>query len=97
MTLDELSAEVIELRNELASRELRLRRDMDKLQQTTNSRLDYQANELNRLENTIDHAFLEAVHELLDYLRHEDIQSLDEEEFAKKVRELIGREAELPF
>ena len=65
---------------------------MGKLREIVNGSLNYQANELRRLENTIDHAFLDAVHELLDYLRHEDIQSLDEEEFAKRVRELkIGR------
>ncbi len=97
MTLDELSAEVIDLRNELAHSVISLRRDLDQLQGLTNVRLDYHANELSRLENTIDHAFLNAVHELIDYLRHEDIQSLDEEEFAKKVRELIHTESELPF
>lgn len=97
MTLDELSAEVIDLRNELTSGVISLRREVDQLRQLTSTRLDYQTNELNRLENTIDHAFLDAVHELLDYLRHEDIQSLDEEEFAKKVRELIRAEPELPF
>ncbi len=70
---------------------------MGKLREIVNGSLNYQANELRRLENTIDHAFLDAVHELLDYLRHEDIQSLDEEEFAKRVRELICVEPELPF
>ena len=30
-----------------------------------------------------------AVHELIDYLRHDDIQALDEAEFAGKVKELI--------
>lgn len=97
MTLDELSAEVIDLRNELVSSVINFRRELEQLQHLTNTRLDYQTNELSRLENTIDHAFLDAVHELLDYLRHEDIQSLDEEEFAKKVRELIRAEPELPF
>ena len=70
---------------------------MGKLREIVNGSLNYQANELRRLENTIDHAFLDAVHELLDYLRHEDIQSLDEEEFAKRVREFICVEPELPF
>lgn len=97
MTLDELSAEVIDLRNELVSSVISLRRELDQLRQLTSTRLDYQTNELSRLENTIDRAFLDAVHELLDYLRHEDIQSLDEEEFAKKVRDLIRAEPELPF
>ena len=55
---------------------------MGKLREIVNGSLNYQANELRRLENTIDHAFLDAVHELLDELRLEDIHSLEEEVFA---------------
>lgn len=50
-------------------------------------------------ENKIDIALTTAVHELIEYLRYQDIQALDEEEFLLRVRELIRVEQDehLPF
>lgn len=47
----------------------------------------------------IDIALTTAVHELIEYLRYQDIQALDEEEFLLRVRELIRVEQDerLPF
>lgn len=45
--------------------------------------------DLRRLEAIVESAIIKSVHELIEYLRQEDIQSLDEQEFAKKVKELI--------
>ena len=41
------------------------------------------------LEEVVDAAITTAVHELIDFLRHDDIQALDEAEFADKVKALI--------
>lgn len=51
------------------------------------------------IENKIDIALTTAVHELIEYLRYQDIQALDEEEFLLRVRELIRVEQDerLPF
>lgn len=51
------------------------------------------------VENKIDIALTTAVHELIEYLRYQDIQALDEEEFLLRVRELIRVEQDehLPF
>ena len=51
------------------------------------------------VENKIDIALTTAVHELIEYLRYQDIQALDEEEFFLRVRELIRVEQDehLPF
>lgn len=48
----------------------------------------------------VEAAFSMAVHELIEYLRHNDIQSLNEEEFAAAVKRLIldeDPETYLPF
>ena len=56
--------------------------------------------ELYRLNEIVRSAIVKAVHELIEYLRQEDIHSLDEQEFAQEVERLIF-EAEpnsyLPF
>lgn len=51
------------------------------------------------VENKIDIALTTAVHELIEYLRYQDIQALDEEEFLLRVREFIRVEQDehLPF
>ena len=51
------------------------------------------------VDNEIDIALTTAVHELIEYLRYQDIQALDEEEFLLRVRELIRVEQDehLPF
>lgn len=45
----------------------------------------------------IDIALTTAVHELIEYLRYQDIQALDEEEFLLRVRELIRVEQDEHF
>lgn len=55
---------------------------------------------VNRLDDIVEAAITTAVHELIDYLRHDDIQNLDEAEFADAVKKLIYKaeeEAVLPF
>lgn len=56
-------------------------------------------NQQTDIENKIDIALTTAVHELIEYLRYQDIQALDEEEFLLRVRELIRVEQDerLPF
>lgn len=49
------------------------------------------------VENKIDIALTTAVHELIEYLRYQDIQALDEEEFLLRVRELICVEQDEHF
>lgn len=49
------------------------------------------------VENKIDIALTTAVHELIEYLRYQDIQALDEEEFLLRVRELIRVEQDEHF
>lgn len=53
---------------------------------------------ISSLEEVVDSAITTAVHELIDYLRHDDIQALDETEFAGRVKELIFESRDLlPF
>lgn len=48
------------------------------------------ANErIDRLEIIVETAITKAVHELIERLRYDDIQAIDEEEFAAAVRKLI--------
>lgn len=49
------------------------------------------------VENKIDIVLTTAVHELIEYLRYQDIQALDEEEFLLRVRELIRVEQDEHF
>jgi len=68
------------------------------LRQDVERRLNFHAEEISRLDNIIQAATTTAVHELIDYLRHDDIQSLDEEEFSRKIRDLLWDESTaLPF
>lgn len=52
---------------------------------------------ISRLETVVEAAITTAVHELIDYLRHDDIQSLDEQEFTEAVKRLIFEADVLPF
>lgn len=65
-----------------------------------NNRLNSQQNEIERINNIVSAATTAAVHELIEYLRSNDIQDLDEEEFSARVQELIFNAdpmAQLPF
>ena len=72
-----------ELRSELCSMINELSEDLRGRTISTNG------SRISSLEEIVDAAIITAVHELIDYLRHDDIQALDEAEFAGKVKELI--------
>lgn len=73
------------------------RNQLNDLGRSVENRLNYQANEITRLENNVESAVTTVIHELIDYLRHDDIESLDEAEFADRLRELLCKEPDLPF
>lgn len=73
---------VIELHSELCNMINELSDDLRRKISTNGSRIS-------SLEEIVDAAITTAVHELIDYLRHDDIQALDEAEFASKVKELM--------
>lgn len=54
-----------------------------------NGRLNSQQNEIERINSIVGAAITTAVHELIEYLRYNDIQTINEEEFSVKVHELI--------
>lgn len=85
--------EVRELRQLIAE----TRNQLSDLSRSMEGRLNYQANEITRLENNVESAVTTVIHELIDYLRHDDIKSLDEAEFAARLRELLRKEPDLPF
>lgn len=85
--------EVRELRHLIAE----TRNQLSELSRNVEGRLNYQANEITRLENNVESAVTTVIHELIDYLRHADIESLDEAEFADRFRELLRKEPDLPF
>lgn len=73
---------------------------IDQLTSEMRVRISSHDEELKRLEAIMDAAISKAVHELIEYLRYEDIQSLDEKEFAVEVKRLIwdaDPQAYLPF
>lgn len=76
---------------------LETRNKVDELSRNVNERLGYQMDEISRLENNVESAVTTLIHELIEYLRCNDIQSLDEAEFAARLRELLRKEPELPF
>lgn len=53
------------------------------------NRLNSHQNEIERIRSIVDEAIITSVHELIEYLRCNDIQDLDEEEFSVRVRRLI--------
>ncbi len=44
------------------------------------------------LKKSIEGAVTKAIHELIDYLRYNDVQQLDETEFAARLHELLYQE-----
>jgi len=63
-----------------------------------NEKVNRLEDEINRRDNAVQTAIMTAVHELIDYLRHDDIQFLDEEEFSKRIKDLLWEQpTELPF
>ena len=74
--------EIDELRSELCSM-------INELSEDLRGRISTNGSRISSLEEIVDAAIITAVHELIDYLRHDDIQALDEAEFAGKVKELI--------
>lgn len=85
--------EVRELRYLIAE----TRNQLSDLRRSVERRLNYQANKITRSENNVESAVTTVIHELIDYLRHDDIKSLDEAEFAARLRELLCKEPDLPF
>lgn len=73
------------------------RNQLSDLSRNVEMRLSYQANEITRLENNVESAVTTVIHELIDYLRHDDIESLDEAEFADRLCKLLRKEPDLPF
>ena len=76
---------------------LETRDKVNELSRNVDERLRYQIGEISRLENNVESAVTTLIHELIEYLRCNDIQSLDEVEFAARLRELLRKEPELPF
>ena len=76
---------------------LETRDKVNDLSRSVDERLRYQIGEISRLENNVEHAVATLIHELIDFLQHDDIQALDENEFSDRLRELLRREPELPF
>lgn len=86
MTIEQVYDELIIIRNEF-----------DGFKRIVNGRLNHQVNEIMRLENNLEDAIHTIIHELIEYMRHNDIQSLDEAEFTARLQELLHKEPELPF
>lgn len=82
MTVEEMERRVVALEDRMSVNEAAIGNGYTALRQ----RIDSQ---INRIENIVDTAITTAVHELIDYLRHDDIQSLNEQEFAAAVKRLI--------
>lgn len=82
---------------ELLAIVLTTRDKLDDLSRSVNERFNYQYREMQRLESNVEEAVTTVVHELIDYMRHDDIQAIDEAEFAHKLKLLLLKEPELPF
>lgn len=87
----------VELAGELMGLILATRNELENLSKRVDDRLDYQISEITRLENNVESAVTTMIHELIEYLRHNEIQSLDEKEFAYRLRELLTKDPDLPF
>lgn len=85
MTIEEMECRIVALETRMGDNETAVGDRYVDLRQ----RIDEQTGRINRIENIVDTAITTAVHELIDYLRHDDIQSLDEQEFAAAVKQLI--------
>lgn len=82
---------------ELLSLVLTTKDKLDSLSRSVNERFDYQYSEMQRLESNVEEAVTTVIHELIDYIRHDDIEAIDEAEFASKLKLLLQKEPELPF
>lgn len=83
--------------DDLLSLVLTTREKLDDLSRSVNERFDYQYGEMQRLESNVEEAVTTVIHELIDYIRHDDMQAIDEAEFASKLKLLLQKEPELPF
>lgn len=86
MNIEQVYKELIETKEKL-----------NRLNRIVSERFNNQAVEIEQLESNIESAVVSAIHELIDYIRHNDIQALDEAEFDNRLRELLFKEPELPF
>lgn len=102
MTPAEVATCICDIYEKLGRLECRLentRRRFSHHNRTNRQHTEEFLNQQTDIENKIDIALTTAVHELIEYLRYQDIQALDEEEFLLRVRELIRVEQDerLPF
>lgn len=85
MTAEEMERRIADLESKMCVHENAINTGYNELRR----RVVDQNERIGRIENIVDAAITTAVHELIDYLRHDDIQSLDEQEFAESVKRLI--------
>lgn len=102
MTLAEVATCICDIYEKLGRLECRLentRGDLGTVIERNRRHVEELLSQQTDVENKIDIALTTAVHELIEYLRYQDIQALDEEEFLLRVRELIRVEQDehLPF
>lgn len=102
MTLAEVTTCICDIYEKLGRLECRLentRGDLGTVIERNRRHAEELLSQQTDVENKIDIALTTAVHELIEYLRYQDIQALDEEEFLLRVRELIRVEQDehLPF
>lgn len=102
MTLAEAATCICDIYEKLGRLECRLentRGDLGTVIERNRRHAEELLSQQTDVENKIDIALTTAVHELIEYLRYQDIQALDEEEFLLRVRELIRVEQDehLPF
>lgn len=102
MTPAEVATCICDIYEKLGRLECRLentRGDLDTAIERSRRHAEELLSQQTDVENKIDIALTTAVHELIEYLRYQDIQALDEEEFLLRVRELIRVEQDerLPF
>lgn len=102
MTLAEVATCICDIYEKLGRLECRLentRGDLGTVIERNRRHAEELLSQQTDVENKIDIALTTAVHELIEYLRYQDVQALDEEEFLLRVRELIRVEQDehLPF
>ena len=102
MTLAEVATCICDIYEKLGRLECRLentRGDLGTVIERNRRHAEELLSQQTDVENKIDIALTTTVHELIEYLRYQDIQALDEEEFLLRVRELIRVEQDehLPF
>lgn len=65
------------------------RQRLDESVQMLKGKVKYHDSEFERINAIMEAAITTAVHELIQYLKQADIQSLDEQEFSEAVKKLI--------